>query len=156
MDAWDFYCCVWDLTTQLLWKSFKGLWKSIPQEWPEHEGVPICIFYLCILWQSYWGGTTFSHLSLPTVSSLQSCIRLRVLSSPLMCSLIRLPVRFLYRCHHKSSTYMWAFCWSFINHYTLQFWLSLCIITAKEKDTMECNIYLTSSTAFTHSPSERE
>lgn len=115
MYAWDFYCCLWDLAMQLLWKSSSGLWKSIPQERPEHAGVPMCISYLSIPWWYYWSGMAFSHLNWPTPSSLQSYIRLRFFYSlTVFCrgfglSNIRLPVRFLYRCHHKSATYMWHF-----------------------------------------------
>lgn len=69
------------LAIQLLWKFSKGLWESIPQSDQSIKVCFICIFYCYVLWQSHWGGTTCSHLNLPTVSSLQNCIRLRVLSS---------------------------------------------------------------------------
>lgn len=32
------------LAIQLWWKFSKGLWKSISQEWPEHQGVPYIHF----------------------------------------------------------------------------------------------------------------
>lgn len=99
----------------------------------------------------------------PKVNSLQSLTEMIFFFSP---GLLLFPVMVLL-C--QTSDYQWGFSIDVITGVWLTgdillifyeslhlFWLALCIIIAEEKNTVECNVCLTSPSAFKCSPSKRE
>lgn len=158
MYAWYFCCCVWDLAMRLLWKSSSGLWKRVAQKWPEHAYLCAFLFYpyivMILLLRKGFLPSQPDNCEFPLELTLGwdfspdfSCfLSWFLFVKQQWGSSVDVITRVLFTCDSL-----------LIFYESLHlFWLSLCIIIAEEKNTIEYSVCLTSSVSFTCCPSERE
>lgn len=150
------------LSHATLTEIFQWTWENNITEVTRASRQKSCVhdFMYTMIILLVWKDIYPSH---PKVNSLQSLIEMIFFFSP---GLLLFPVMVLL-C--QTSDYQWGFSIDVITGVWLTgdillifyeslhlFWLALCIIIAEEKNTVECNVCLTSPSAFKCSPSKRE